>query len=143
MVDRGTALRLGGAHRFDDRVEDVALVSAAKVLASTASMSRKASRKKSRSICCLPTLRSSSAILAFARASSDAASGAGGRKPPLGSALPIEARHAHRPIGGAPFIEKLTLDLQFVRNRRQPFPALKPENHALLELSRKYPHPLL
>ncbi len=53
------ALRLLRAHRLDDRVDGVA-----RDEGSRASMRRKASRKKSMSIACLPILRSSSAILA-------------------------------------------------------------------------------
>src|SRR5208337_3860006 len=71
MLDRGGALRLLRVHFFDDRVDGVA-----RDERSRASMSRKASRKKSRSICCLPILHSSSAISACARASSVSGAGA-------------------------------------------------------------------
>src|ERR1700752_3257249 len=65
MLDREAALRLLRGHFFNDRVDGVARDDR-----SRASMSRKASRKKSRSICCLPILRSSSAMRACARPSS-------------------------------------------------------------------------
>src|SRR5271165_4560931 len=71
MLDRGGALRLLRVHFFNDRVDGVARDDR-----SRASMSRKASRKKSRSICCLPILRSSSAIRACACASSVSVAGA-------------------------------------------------------------------
>ena len=52
MLDRGGALRLQRVHFFNDRVDGVARDDR-----SRASMSRKAARKKSRAICCLPILR--------------------------------------------------------------------------------------
>src|SRR5271156_4639289 len=61
------ALRLGGDHRLDDRVEVGAPLSRL-----VASQSRKASRKKCRSACCWPTRRSSSAMRALACASRSA-----------------------------------------------------------------------
>ncbi len=57
----GLALRLWRAHRFDDRVEVGAMP-----LGGAASVSRKALRKKSRSTCWRPIVRSSSAMRAFA-----------------------------------------------------------------------------
>jgi len=55
------ALRLGGGHFFDDRVE-----AGAPPLRLVASHSRKASRKKCRSACWRPITRSSSAMRVFA-----------------------------------------------------------------------------
>ena len=145
MLDRGAALRLPRGHLFDDRVDGVARDDR-----SRASMSRKASRKKSRSICCLPILRSSSAIRACARASSDSGAGVAGaasglaRAPStarLTSALPVQ-----RPklaIGRPPLVKQLALDLQLLRDRRYPLPSLEPKNHRLFELCRKCAHPLL
>jgi len=43
-------------------------------------------------------------------------------------------------IGRTPFVKQLALDLQLVRNRRDPFPGLEPQNLALFELGRKYTH---
>src|SRR5260370_4093539 len=83
MLDRGGALRLLRVHFFNDRVDGVARDDR-----SRASMSRKASRQKSRSICCLPILRSSSAIRACARASSVDGAGVAGAAAGLARAPP-------------------------------------------------------
>src|SRR5271165_1373859 len=76
----GEALRLERDHFFDDRVEVGAPPSGL-----VASQSRKASRKKCRSACWRPISRSSSAMRAFALASSSALGAADG---------PTSAAHA-------------------------------------------------
>jgi hypothetical protein len=40
-------------------------------------------------------------------------------------------------------VKQLALDLQFVRDRPNPFASLEPQNHARFELGRKYAHPWL
>src|SRR5271157_4172178 len=145
MLNRGGALRLPRVHFFNDRVDGVARDDR-----SRASMSRKASRKKSRSICCLPILRSSSAIRACARASSESGAGVAGAASELARTTPgLRPRFRLSPatpklaVGRPPFVKQLAPDLQFVRNRRDPLPGLKPKNHRFLELGRKCAHPLL
>src|SRR5438445_187768 len=94
--NRGFALRQAGRHRLDDLVDPV---TPGPALGRRAPLTRcKACRKKSRSTCCWPTLRSNSAMRLRASSSSAArVSGAGACACP-----PLATRLAASALGGRP-----------------------------------------